>query len=85
MPFSRTVSTATLRHFRIDDDHSNAFVAWKRAGSPQQPTPEQYLQLEKAGQLTLIGPPETISIKDGKASLRFDVPRQAVSLLTLTW
>ena len=26
-----------LEHFRIDRDHSNAFEAWKRMGSPQQP------------------------------------------------
>ena len=31
-----------LEHFRIDRDHSNAFEAWKRMGSPQNPTPEQY-------------------------------------------
>ncbi len=30
---------AKLEHFRMDEDHSNAFTAWKRMGSPQQPTP----------------------------------------------
>ena len=28
---------AQLRHYRIDETHSNAFSAWKRMGSPQQP------------------------------------------------
>src|SRR5438105_9522668 len=42
---------ARLQHFRIDEEHSNAFAAWKKLGSPQQPTAQQYEQLEKAGQL----------------------------------
>ena len=42
--------TATLTQYIIDADHSNSYEAWKRMGSPMQPTPEQYAQLEKAGQ-----------------------------------
>ena len=75
----------TLEHFRIDEDHSNAFVAWKRMGSPQEPTPEQYAQLEKAGQLTRLGHPETLRIENGHTTIRLILPRQAVSLLKLTW
>jgi xylan 1,4-beta-xylosidase len=74
-----------VEHFRIDEDHSNAFVAWKRVGSPQQPTPEQYAQLEKAGQLTALGPRETIRVENGNAILRLTLPRQAVSLLKVSW
>jgi xylan 1,4-beta-xylosidase len=32
---------ASLEHFRIDQEHGNAFAAWQRMGSPQQPTPQQ--------------------------------------------
>jgi xylan 1,4-beta-xylosidase len=74
-----------LEHYRIDEDHSNAFAAWKRAGSAQQPTPEQYAQLEKAGRLTTMGPKENIRVANSMATLRLDLPRQAVSLLKLTW
>jgi xylan 1,4-beta-xylosidase len=76
---------AQLQHFRIDEDHSNGFAAWKRAGSPQQPTPEQYATLEKAARLASLGPPENIRIKDAKLEIKFTLPRQAVSLLHLTW
>jgi xylan 1,4-beta-xylosidase len=76
---------ARLQHFRIDEDHSNAFAAWKRMGSPQQPTPAQYAQLEQAGQLAALGPPQTLRVENGAASLTFTLPRQAVSLLKLTW
>ena len=37
-----------LEHFRIDRDHSNAFEAWKRMGAPQNPTPEQFAELERS-------------------------------------
>ena len=76
---------ARLRHFRIDEEHSNAFAAWKKLGSPQQPTSEQYEQLEKAGRLALLSPPQSIRLEGGKAALKFELPRQAVSLLQLTW
>ena len=76
---------ATLRHFRIDEEHSNAFTAWKRLGSPQQPTPEQYAQLEKAGQLAALDSPKPLRIGNGQAAVKFKLPRRAVSLLQLTW
>jgi xylan 1,4-beta-xylosidase len=74
---------ARLRHSRIDEDHSNSFAAWKRMGSPQQPTAQQYAQLERAGQLAGMGAPQTVRVSDSKATLRFSLPRQGVSLLVL--
>jgi xylan 1,4-beta-xylosidase len=74
-----------VRQWRIDDEHSNAYAAWQDMESPQQPTPEQYAQLEKAGQLTEIVEPVTITDEGSTVSLNFPLPRQAVSLLQLTW
>ena len=72
---------ARLQHFRIDAGHSNAFAEWQRIGSPPQPSPEQYAQLEKAGQLTSLGGPQTVRFENGGTTVRFKLPRQAVSLL----
>ena len=72
-----------LEHFRIDRDHSNAFEAWKRMGSPQNPSPEQYAGLERTSNLALLGSPEWVKPGGGKLTLRFTLPRQAVSLLVL--
>jgi xylan 1,4-beta-xylosidase len=72
---------ARLQHFRIDAGHSNAFAEWQRIGSPPQPSPEQYAQLEKAGQLTSLGAPQTVRFENGGTTVRFKLPRQAVSLL----
>lgn len=76
---------ARLSHYRIDEDHSNAYAAWKRMGSPIAPSREQYTQLESASQLAQLEPPRTLAIEGGAARVRFALPRQAVSLLILEW
>ncbi|HVW11002.1 MAG TPA: hypothetical protein VHC90_20600 [Bryobacteraceae bacterium] len=74
----------TLHHYRIDDTHSNAWTAWKNMGSPQQPTPAQYKQLEAAGQLQELQPPS--NVPGGKeVNLDFTLPREGVSLVQLSW
>jgi xylan 1,4-beta-xylosidase len=75
----------SLHHYRVDAEHSNSFELWKKMGSPQKPSPEQYLQLERAGHLQLLGSPEWLSATNGRVTLKFDLPRQGVSLLKLTW
>jgi len=72
-----------LHHYRIDQRHSNAFEAWKRMGSPQQPTPDQYAELSRSGQLALLDSPSWVKVKGGKLTLLTSLPRQAVSLLRL--
>jgi xylan 1,4-beta-xylosidase len=76
---------ALVRHYRIDRDHSNAYTVWKAMGSPQNPTPEQYARLEAAGQLAPLASPEWVACKGGRIELNFSLPRQAVSLIQITW
>jgi len=78
-----TADRARLTHYRIDDQHSNAYAEWKRMGSPIAPNGDQYAQLVRAGQLTTLGPPESVAVKDGGVALMFSLPRQGVSLLVL--
>ncbi len=79
------VSRATLSHYRIDQEFSNSYEIWKKMGSPQNPSSDQYAELEEAGQLQLMGAPEFIKIKDGEAVIDFQLPRQGVSLLKISW
>ena len=72
-----------LQHFRIDKNHSNAYEAWKRLGSPARPTPGQYEELERSSQLSLLGSPEWVRPRTGEVTIRFSLPRQAVSLIVL--
>jgi xylan 1,4-beta-xylosidase len=74
-----------LRHYRIDDAHSNAFTAWKQMGAPQQPTADQYARLEAAGQLELLESPRWVDAASGAVDLAFPLPRQGVSLIELSW
>lgn len=74
-----------VQHYRVDDLHSNAFEAWKRMGSPQQPSAEQYALLEAAGQLGTAESPRWMTADNGRLSLDFELPLHGVSLIRMTW
>jgi xylan 1,4-beta-xylosidase len=74
-----------VSHHRVDRDHSNAYRAWQKMGSPQSPTPQQIAALEKAAQLQELEPPKQLAVKDGVLTTTFALPRQGVSLVKLTW
>jgi xylan 1,4-beta-xylosidase len=79
------VKRALLMHFRIDSDHSNAFTAWKKLGSPELLSNPAQGELERAGQLQLLSSPEWIAIKDGTLHLHLELPRQGLSLMQLSF
>ena len=83
LPFAN--GEATLTHYRIYNEHSNSFEEWKHMGSPTAPTDAEYARLLKSGQLGELGEPEKIQVQNGKATVHLKLPRQAVSLLMLTW
>ena len=80
-----TVHRVLLQQYRIDDHHSNAYTVWKEMGSPQTPTPEQYAQLQAAGQLQLFDSPKWMTPENGAIKLDVQLPRMGLSLLRVTW
>jgi xylan 1,4-beta-xylosidase len=76
---------ASVEHFRIDQDHSNAFAAWKAMGSPQEPTDEQYAELDRIDGLAKLDQPTSVEAQNGAATIELTLPRQGVSLLVLEW
>ena len=80
-----TVKRALVKHYRIDENYSNSYTAWKAMGSPQQPTSQQYATLEAAGQLQLLTSPQWMTPQQGAVDLTFALPRQGVSLVQVTW
>jgi xylan 1,4-beta-xylosidase len=78
-------SRGLLEHFRIDSNHSNAFAVWKEMGSPQSPSEVQYELLQRAGHLQLLTSPAWTAIAQGAAHLQFDLPRQGLSLIRISW
>jgi xylan 1,4-beta-xylosidase len=76
---------ATLTHYRVDTDHSNAYTAWKALGSPQSPTAAERDALSTAGQLQTLGSPARVVVANGRSVVRFTLPRQGVSLVKIDW
>ena len=76
---------ATLTQYLIDANHSNSYQAWLRMGSPFPLSADQSGQLENAGHLAMLGQPERMEVQAGRAAVKFNLPRQGVSLLVLNW
>lgn len=74
-----------LRHYRVDNDTSNSYSAWKSMGSPAKPTAAQIARLQQASELAQLGKTATVATRDGTTVIRMQLPRQAVSLLTLSY
>jgi xylan 1,4-beta-xylosidase len=79
------IGHALLEHYRVDASHSNSFAAWQAMGSPQSPTPDEYKKLEAAGQLQLLTSPKWIEVDRGGVRLKFELPREGLSLLKIDW
>ena len=79
------ISHGLIEHFRVDSNHSNSFAAWKQMGSPQLPSPQQYEELVRAGELQLLESPRWAPIIDREFRLHFSLPRQGLSLVRVSW
>jgi xylan 1,4-beta-xylosidase len=80
-----TATRLLVRHYRIDQEHSNAYAVWKQMGSPQSPTQDQYAKLEQAGQLELLESPRWLWNNRGASEIDFSLPRQGTSLIEWSW
>jgi xylan 1,4-beta-xylosidase len=76
-------SKVLVHEYRIDKETSNSYEVWKKMGSPQNPTPEQYETLEDAGALKMFSSPYRAEAKNGVINLSLYLPRQGVSLIRL--
>ena len=72
-----------VREYRIDEENSNAYTTWKKMGSPQNPTEEQYKILEASGKLNMISSPYWKNIENGNLQIKLNLPRQGVSLVQI--
>lgn len=74
-----------VTEYRVDADHSNAYEAWKKAGSPRTLSETGYREIETSGHLQVLGTPTRSRVTAGRLSLPLTLPRQAVALLTVTY
>ena len=80
-----TAGTVRLTEWRVDGSHSNSYRAWKNMGSPKSPTPEQRAQLEAASELATLRTGMNVPVSQGAAKVSLSLPREAVSLIELSW
>jgi xylan 1,4-beta-xylosidase len=73
---------ASLRHYRMDEGHSNSFAVWEVMGRPENPIGADFTKLEAAGNLAVIGE-AIVEPEGGPILLRTRLPLQGVSLLRL--
>ncbi len=74
-----------VSHLRVDESHGDAYAAWLALGMPMTPTAQQVSDLRAAMEPSAFVPDTSVAVApDDTVSLDFDLPRFAVSLVTLT-
>lgn len=72
----------TVKHWRIDERHSNAYTAFKEIGSPQQPKPSEIDAIKRRMELELLEAPVPMQAEELKR-IEFQLPCNAVSLVEI--
>jgi len=80
-----TADKLIMHHYRIDEAHSNSYAVWKKMGSQQTPNAAQIAELEKSGQLTELEAPAHLQVREQQVTIYMQLPRQAVSLVKLSY
>ncbi len=75
----------TLSSYLVDEDHSNAYTLWKKMGSPQNVSPDQFSRLQQGGQLQENIKAKRLNAVKGTLNYELVLQGQAVTLLKLTW
>ena len=74
-----------VRHWRVDETHSNVFAHWHAmGGGADWPTEEQWAALVVADTLDELDGPVTVDASGGSVALTFDLPQPGISFLELS-
>ena len=74
-----------VHHYRIDQENSNSYEVWKKMGSPQAVSNEQYATLEQSSRLKLIEGPKSMNVENDELIISTPMEGQAVSLFVIEW
>jgi xylan 1,4-beta-xylosidase len=77
-------SEVNVTHYLIDQNNSNSYEVWKKMGSPQDVSDEQYKTLEEAGKLKKIGG-KKYNLRDTVLAIPTEIEGQAVALFVIEW
>lgn len=81
LPFTGKVR---CRHYRIDDEHSNAYAEWVRQKKPQFPEGRQYAAIKAKDGLEMLEPEERLNIGSHDLQIKFEMPAHSVSLIEIS-
>lgn len=73
----------TLKQYRIDADHSNAYAEWVRQGKPMYPVEGQYAAIKARDGLEMASAPGKLAIHGGSAKISLALPVHSVTLLVV--
>ena len=73
----------TLRHRRLDFDHSNIQAVWTREGGRDWPDEAGWARLRAADRLDDLEPERVAEVAGGRIELQFGLPMPAISLVEL--
>jgi xylan 1,4-beta-xylosidase len=75
-----------VRHWRVDETHSNVFAHWHAMGGAavDWPSAEQWEALALADTLDELGEAVTLEVSAGRVEVAFDLPQPGISYLELT-
>jgi xylan 1,4-beta-xylosidase len=71
-----------VNHWRIDENHSNAYTVFKSLGSPKLPNPLEIDAIKNRMDLELMEPATEVMAKDLN-NMEFEMPCNAVSLIEI--
>jgi xylan 1,4-beta-xylosidase len=73
-----------LRHYRVDNLHSNVTAAWQALGKPDWPDAAQLDELHRRDALEMLEPDREISADSaGQITVDFNLPMPALSMIEL--
>lgn len=76
-------SSHTLRHWRVDQAHSNIVRIWQERGGGDWPDAAAWEALQAADRLEELEPQRTVRAEHGLVRLAFPLPMPSVSLIVL--
>ena len=81
-------SSATVRHWRIDEEHSNVFASWRRLSGSEQDWPSgepEWARLRAADRLDELDAERLVDVvSDGRIELQFVLPHPGISFISIT-
>jgi xylan 1,4-beta-xylosidase len=76
-------TAATLKQWRIDREHSNAYTVFRESGSPKDPTPEQIATVKNRMELELLEPGRPVDA-GMPISLSLQLPTNSMTMIEIT-